>query len=380
MALDSTRAEEVKDLWSLSLIASVATVVVFFVAANVLMGRNGLPLGGDPNAGYVPSINQALAMGRLQFAQSRNFIEVLYPIIGSFAVQLGMTADQFEILAPIIMAVAAVGGTAYLARDFVDQRVGILSVAFAAGWFAIYRMGADYHGQFFALCLLLPATGLLVRITRTKHLPRDLVLFGILVVLATGAHVETTAVFVAVWALTLAVFGLGRTRGTRRLLLVVAISAAMAFPLLYELPSGFDVTFTGPVYPELPTYWLQVLGPEVVLVFLGLALCAYEVRKPWCDFLTKLVLVWTVFSFVVLSGWYVFHSVNLAVSDRTFLMLPVPLLSAKATVWLGERGGLFARYRNALVVLVLVIPAITAPAIFYYLVPLRFRYYPPYLP
>ena len=379
MARDSTQVEaEAGGLWSLSLIVSVATVISFFVVANVLMGRNGLPLGGDPNTSYVPWINQALAMGPLQFAQSRNFIEVLYPIIGSYLVQLGMTADQFEIFAPILMAVAAVGGTAYLARDFIDQRVGVLTVAFAAGWFAIYRMGADYHGQFFAFCLLLPATGLLVRITRTKHLPRDLALFGVFVALATFAHVETTAIFVAVWVLTFAAFGLKAFRGAKRLLTLVALSIMIAIPVLYELPTMYDVVTTSLPYPELPTFWVQVLGPELILVFLGLAVCAYEMRKPECDLLTKLVFVWTVLSFVVLSGWYVFQSVNLAVSDRTFLMLPVPLLSAKATVWLGERGGLFTRYQSFLTVLILVVPVVTAPTIFAYLVPERFRYYPPF--
>ena len=372
----TVRQAEFRDLWSLSLVASITTVVVFFAAANILNGRNGLPLGGDPNVSYIPWINQALAMGPLQFAQGRHYIEVLYPIIGSFAVRLGLTADQFEIYAPIVMAVVAVGGTAYLAREFIDQRVGILSVAFAAGWFAIYRMGADYHGQFFAFCFLLPATGLLVRITKTSHLPRDLVLFGVLVGLATLGHVETTAVFVAVWALTLALFGLGRAKGTKRLLGVVGISLAIAVPVLYELPTMFDVTTTSLPYTELPTFWLQVLGPEIVLVLLGLALCAYEVRKPGSDNLTKLVLVWTVLSFVTHSGWYVFHAVNLSISDRTFLMLPVPLLSAKATVWLSERGGLFGRYPNLLVLLILLIPVVTAPTIYYYLVPERFRYYP----
>lgn len=373
---------EAGDLWFLSLVASITTVVVFFAAANILMGRNGIPLGGDATGNWIPQIKHALAVGPLQYAESQHYVEVLYPIIGSYAVHLGVTADQFEIYAPVVMAVASVGGTAYLAREFVDQRVGVLSVAFAAGWFTIYRMGADYHGQFFAFCLLLPATGLLVRFSRTKRLPRDLTLFAILVVLATFAHVETTAVFVAIWVLTFAIFGVGKAKGTKRLLLMVGLSLVIAVPVLYEvvptLFSLYGINSTKLPYPELPTFWLQVLGPEVILVFLGLAVSVYELRKPGCDLLTKLVLVWTVFSFVVLSGWYVFQSVNLTISDRTFLMLPVPFLSAKATVWLGDRGGVFARYNNLLVILILLIPALTAPAIFAYLVPERFRYYPAY--
>ena len=88
------------------------------------------------------------------------------------------------------------------------------------------------------------------------------------------------------------------------------------------------------------------------------------------------VLAWTVVSLVVGSLAYLFPWVNIEVSDRTLLMLPVPLLSGVGTTWLGDKFRLFSRYPNLLSILVFVIPAITAPSVFAYLVPQRFRYYP----
>ena len=52
-----------RELWFLSLAVSITTVVVFFAAANILNGRNGLPLGGDPNTAYTPWMKQALVVG-----------------------------------------------------------------------------------------------------------------------------------------------------------------------------------------------------------------------------------------------------------------------------------------------------------------------------
>jgi hypothetical protein len=130
----------------------------------------------------------------------------------------------------------------------------------------------------------------------------------------------------------------------------------------------------------LPTYWLEVLGPEVVLVILGLGLAVSQALKQNGEMTIRLVVVWSLFCLVVGSLAYVFPTFDLAYSDRTLLMLPVPMLSAVSTTWLCDRLGASRSYSNLISIMVLVIPAVTAPAIFAYLVPQRFRYYPPYVP
>ena len=359
-------------------------VVTFFVAANLIMGRNGMPLGGDTYTTYQPWIKEVLSIGPLQFAQNQHFVEVLYPIIASIPVYFGVAITTVEIYFPAILAAATVAATALLAREFKDSKVAVLSVAFAAGWFAIYRMGADFHGQFLAFPLLLVASTLLLRIRKTTNLLRDITLFAVLVGLATLAHVETTAVFVAVWVVTFLAFELRSAAHKRRLLIVLAVALLISIPVLPSAMAVFPAIFSCGAscrpYPVYPPYWLEVLGPEAALAIFGLALCVNLVRKPGCEPITKLVLTWSLFAIVVGSLGYLFPWFDLGYSDRTLLMLPIPLLSAISTVWLIEKGGFFARHPNLIMLLIVIIPAVTAPAVFAYLVPARFRYYPPYIP
>jgi len=370
--------------WSLSLVVSEMAVVAFFAAANLLMGRDGMPLGGDTYTTYQPWIKEVLSMGPLQFALNRHLVEVLYPIIGSIPVRLGVAITTEEIYFPIVLAVATVAATALLAREFKDPRVVVLSVAFTAGWFAIYRMGADFHGQFLAFPFLLVATTLLLRIRKTTHSLRDMVLFVVVVGLATLAHVETTAVFVAIWVVTFLAFELREMTHKRRLLVVLAAALLISIPVLPAAVAIFLAILTCGAtcrpYPVLPAYWLEVLGPEVALAILGIGLCVNQVRKAGCEPIVKLVLIWSLLTIVVGAFGYLFPWFDLAYSDRTLVMIPIPLLSAMATVWLIQRGGFLARHANLIMLLILVIPAVTAPAIFAYLVPQRFRYYPPYIP
>ena len=358
---------------------SELAVVSFFVGAYLIMGRNGMPLGGDTYTAYQPWIKEVLSIGPLQFAQNQHFVEVLYPIIGSIPVRLGVAITTEEIYFPIILAVAIVVATAFLAREFKDSRVAILTVAFTAGWFAMYRMGADYHGQFLAFVFLILATTLFVRIGKTIHPRRDVALFIVLVGLAALAHVETTAVFVAIWILTSAVFDLRSAVRRRSLIVILAASILIAIPVLPYAISRYPYTLSQP-YPLLPTFWLEVWGPEVLLAALGLAVCARQAVSQKGERLTRLVLVWSLFCIVVGSIGYVFPWFNLSYSDRTVLMLPIPMLSAISTTWLADKSGAFARYQNLMMILIFAIPAVTAPAVFAYLVPQRFRYYPPYVP
>jgi hypothetical protein len=158
----------------------------------------------------------------------------------------------------------------------------------------------------------------------------------------------------------------------------------VAVPLLQLANVDFPIVYSCGAscrpYPELPTYWLEVLGPETALVVLGIGLAAVQAIRSGGEPIMQLVLTWSLFCIVVGSLGYIIPWFSLADSDRTLLMLPVPMLSAVSTTWLSEKLGFLAKHQNLISVLVLVIPAITAPAIFAYLVPQRFRYYAPYVP
>ena len=351
------------------------------------MGRNGMPLGGDTYTTWQPLTKLVLAQGPVQFVQNQfrsNFVEVLYPLLASIPVYFGVAINVVEIYFPILLAVASVGGTALLAREFKDSRVAVLTVAFSAGWFAIYRMGADFRGQLLAFTLLLFATVLLLRMRKTSHLVRDVPLFVGLVVLAALAHVETTAVFVSVWALTFIIFGLRQPARRRTLIITLTLSIAIALPILLYAINRYPILFSCGSscrpYPVLPAYWLEVLGPEIVLVVLGLGVALNQALNRGGEMTTSLVVVWSLFCLIVGSLAYIFPTFDLAYSDRTLLMLPVPMLSAISTTWLCDRLGALRRYSNLISIMIILIPAVTAPAIFAYLVPQRFRYYPPYVP
>jgi hypothetical protein len=348
------------------------------------MGKNGMPLGGDTYTTYQPLIKEVLSVGPLQFVQNQHFIEVLYPILASVPAQLGVAITTVEIYFPIVLAVATVGAAALLAREFEDSRVAVLTVAFTAGWFAIYRMGADYHGQLLAFPLLLIATTLLLRIRKTTNLPRDAGLFVVLVGLATLAHYETTAVFVAIWIVTFLTFQLRHSSHKRRVLVLLAAASLIVVPLLPTAIAMYPIFHSCGAscqpYPLYPPYWLEVLGPEAAFAILGLALCVNQVRKPGCDTTTKFLLVWSLFTLIVGALAYIFPTFDLVYSDRTLLLVPIPMLSAVASVRLIERGGFLARHRNLIMLLIILIPAITAPAVFAYIVPERFRYYPALMP
>jgi hypothetical protein len=265
-------------------------------------------------------------------------------------------------------------------REFEDPKVGALTIAFSAGWFALYRMEVDFHGQLLAFPLLLLASALLLGIRKTTHFPRDIAIFTVLVGLAALAHVETTAVFVAFWVAALLVLGFRNRLWKPRILVMLALALVFSIAILPAALTVYPLAFACGAncrpYPVYPPYWLEVFGPEVALAVLGLGVCASKLRKPNAEPVIGLVLAWSVVTIIIGSLAYLFPWINIEVSDRTLLMLPVPLLSAISTGWLGDRFGVFSRYPGLMTLLVLIIPAVTAPAVYAYLVPQRFRYYP----
>ena len=153
---------------------------------------------------------------------------------------------------------------------------------------------------------------------------------------------------------------------------VTSIVIASPFALSWLLTSVPNASSN---YCVQPVYWLDVLGPGAGLSILGLALSVNWSRKPGRELTSQLVLAWSFVAIAIGVLGYLFPWFPIGISDRALLLLPVPLLSAIATVWLCEKRALFARHPYLLIIMILAIPLVLTSAVFAYVVPANFRYF-----
>ncbi|MGD0477177.1 MAG: hypothetical protein ABSB29_03290 [Nitrososphaerales archaeon] len=364
-------------VWLFSLAVSVGTVASLFWYANFTQGYNWIPLGYDSYY-YVGYINQVVALGPLQFAASQHYVEFLYPIVASIPVYLGASADIVEIVMPVVLACATVGATGILALESRDWRVATMSVAFSSGWFAVYRMGADFHATLFAFPLLILATVLLIRVARRREASGSVLgAFLLLVVLAGTAHVETTDFFILAWALAFVLLG-RRTQSSswQWSSFMVLVGALTVSPLTIAYLQGV-AGGVGGQYCIFPTYWLEVFGPAVGLAALGLGVVVWQCygRPASGGYLTRLLLPWSALAVAIGVLGYV-TQFPISDSDRALLLFPLPLISSYGMVWLVDRVPWLQRSSQTrlLAVLAIVIPLLTVPVVFSYAAP-HFRYF-----
>ncbi|MDA4124024.1 MAG: hypothetical protein OK438_01045 [Thaumarchaeota archaeon] len=358
-------------VWLFSLVVGVGTVAGFFWYANYAHGHNWIPLGYDSYY-YVGWINQVVASGPLQFAASQHYVDFLYPIVASVPVYLGASADIVEIVLPILLACALVAATGILALESKDWRVVILSVAFSGGWFAVYRMGADFHANLFAFPLLILASALLIRAARRGEASGPILGgFLALVVVAGAAHVETTDFFIAAWFVAFVPLGWKTSSGSWRwssFMVVAGALTASPFTLAYFQGVAGGL---GGQYCVLPAYWLEVFGPGAGLAILGLGTLAWRYKAQASEgYLTKLLLSWSALALGIGVLGYV-AQVPISFSDRALLLFPLPIVSSFGMLWLvGNIPRLqgFSQTR-LLAVLVVIVPLLTAPLVFSYTAP-----------
>lgn len=363
-------------MWLFSLVVSVGTVASLFWYANYTNWHNWIPLGYDSYY-YVGFIKQVVASGPLQFAASQHYVEFLYPIIASIPVYLGASADSVEIVLPAVLACATVVTTGVLALESRDWRIAILSVAFSSGWFAVYRMGADFHDNLFALPLLILATVLLLRVTRKGETSGPVVgLFLFLVVVAAAAHVETTDLFIASWFVAFILLGRPFMSASWRWSSFMIIAAAVATsPLTFAYFQGVAGGL-GVQYCIYPPYWLEVFGPAAALAVLGIGVAAWRYKAPASEgYFAKLLLSWSVLAVAIGVLGYV-TQFPITISDRSLLLLPLPLVSSLGILWLAERAPKTRRFSQTrlLIIAAIAIPLLIAPPVFAYVAP-HFRYF-----
>jgi hypothetical protein len=369
---------EFKQVWALSLLVSIGTVASFFLYENLINWHGGVPLGYDSYY-YVGFINQVVTSGPLQFAASQHYVEFLYPILASIPVYLGASADTVEIVLPAVMACSTVVAIGFLSLQTANWKVAILSVAFSGGWFAIYRMGAGFHGNLLALPLLILATAILIQTAHEGGFSKArLGIFLVLVVTAASAHVETTDFFALTWFLSFVLMGrlFDSNWGSDSLLAAVGCIVALPFTLVY-VPAGSGVlSAIGTQYCVFPPYWLEVLGPAVAFELLGLGACLYRIRlrEPGMH-MTRVVASWSVIALVIGALGYLLQF-PIVFSDRSLLLLPVPLIATEGIVWLSAQTSTleYISQSKVLAILAVLIPLVTAPLVFSY-VGFDFRYF-----
>ena len=368
------RENELGQVWILSLVLSVAIVAGLFWYANYTHGHDWIPLGYDSYY-YVGFIKQVVSSGPLQFAASQHYVEFLYPIVVSVPVFLGASPDLVEIVLPVILACATVVATGILALESRDWRIATLTVAFTSGWFTLYRMGADFHANLFAFPLLILATVLLLRAARKERTSGSVLgVFLLLVIVAAATHVETTDFFIASWFVAFTLLGRPFASWKRTSLMVITAGMAAApFTVAY-----FQNATGGPggQYCVFPPYWLEVFGPAAGLAVLGIGVAAWHWKAPASvGYFARLLLSWSVLAVAIGVLGYV-AQFPITISDRSLLLLPLPLVSSLGTLWLAERAPRPQRFSQAtlLTIAAIAIPLVLAPLVFVYAAP-HFAYF-----
>jgi hypothetical protein len=362
-------------VWLFSLAVGVGTVASLFWYANFTQGQNWIPLGYDSYY-YVGYISQVVTSGPLQFAASQHYVEFLYPIVASIPVYLGASADAVEVVMPAILACATVVATGILALESRDWRVATMSVAFSSGWFAVYRMGADFHANLFAFPLLILATVLLIKVSRRRSASAPVIgAFLSLVVLAGAAHIETTDFFILAWAVAFILLGrrtaLSSWRWSSFMILAGALVASpFTYAYLHGVAGG-----VGGQYCVFPPYWLEVFGVFAGLAVLGLGVLAWQYRSASDSYLTRLLLSWSALAVAIGVLGYV-SQFPISDSDRALLLFPLPLVSSFGMIWLVDHIPRLQRSSQVrlLAVLAIVIPLLTVPVVFAYAAP-HFKYF-----
>ncbi len=363
-------------IWLFSMGVSVGTVATVFWYFNYTRGRDWVPLGYDTYY-YLGHISQVVSSGPLQFAASQHYVEFLYPIVASVPVYLGASADSVEVILPVILACATVLATGVLALESRDWRVAILSVAFSSGWFAIYRMGADFQANLFAFPLLIVASALILRVSRKGEISVPVFgAFALLVVLAAGTHIETTDFFILAWVIAIPLLGLkSASIPSKSSLLMILASALIASPFtvayIKETAAGL-----GSQYCVLPAYWLEVFGPTALLAVLGIGVLASGLlTSSSSGYLAKLVISWSALALAIGVLGYL-TAFPISISDRALLLLPVPLISSFGTLWVVDHVPLLqhSSQTRLITILAIVIPILAAPVVAIYVAP-HFSYF-----
>jgi len=324
---------------------SSGTLAGLLIYVNIANWHNGIPLGYDSYY-YVGWINQVVSAGPIQFAASQHYVEFLYPIVASIPVYLGVSADSVEIVLPVVLACATVVATGYLALESGSLKFAILTVAFTAGWFAVYAMVADFSGNLLALPLLLLATAMLVRVAVKGHVTARVVgVFLLMVGLAAASHVETTDFFIVSWALAFIVLGVvSKSTSWKQNATMIAAGAVVSSPFTFAYLQGVSSGGFGSQYCVYPPYWLRVFGPAAVVAVVGIGVAAwlYKAPKSEGDF-ARLLFTWSVLAIVIGIPGYV-SSFPIVLSDRSLLLLPLPLVTSLGGLWLMNQSSRIRGY------------------------------------
>ncbi len=335
-------------------IAVIAAWFLVILSYYLRYGRDLMPLGWDA-CYYMAWMMDAVRKDFLDFLYCRAKIDyrVLYPLIGSLFVRMGVDPAVVEIFFPIFLSVILIAVFLFFTRKLHNRSlVLVLTGLYVLSWCGLYRMVADHHANMLAMVLFLLAVILLLddNLTSRRFLVGEFLIF-----LSSISHPTVsvlTLIFVASCAI---IFYIMRDL---RYSVMAILTPVAAFPSFLSLVSvsermmstGINIAYggvsTGAIFEVF--LMLGVVIPIFLLGFVRLVVMflkndVYVNRK----FLAFLI-CWSAFS--ILSATvciFLWPHPNI----KRFLMLaPTPVLMAEGTdymlllvskVW--RRGKIFSR-------------------------------------
>jgi hypothetical protein len=366
----------------IGLLVGIASVTIFYAEANLNYSAGGIPLGFDTSyyLAYSEIIKQ---QGYAQFVSNVAYYNILYPIIVSGIANFGISSITVETILPIVLSILTLVTAAYLTLSASGLRTGVISLAFFPGWFALYRMGADYHANLLAMPFLFFATALFLKVEKDSRLTKTrFASFVASVALSSISHVEVTLFFVAVWVLAALLWRLhGKGNTTSRGISIMALTGiAISLPLGFIWLEGvlYLVSSTGGVlasYSPVSGFWLEVMGVTVVFSLVGLGTCIWRATKLRQTGFLSLLLLWSTASIGIGAVGYLLPGFPISFSDRAILLFPVPFTAAIGLGWVFDRNPVRDPNFKVLIFLLMIIPIVTVPITYSYTAPRYFREY-----
>jgi ABC-type Na+ efflux pump permease subunit len=159
-------------------------------------------------------------------------------------------------------------------------------------------------------------------------------------------------------------------------MIIAGALVASPFTLAY-----FQTMVLGGEYCVFPPYWLEVFGPAAALAVLGLGALVwrYASRARNGEFTGTLV-SWSALAVAIGVLGYV-TNFPIVLSDRSLLLLPIPVISSIGALWIVDRVPAIRRFSQIklLAILAVVITILTVPVVFLYTAP-HFMYFAQHSP
>jgi len=318
-------------------------LVTFFGLCYLVFGHDWLPVGWDTPR-YVWGMKMIVEEGFFAFIQERDYYNFLYQFFGSFFVFLGISPFIVEIFFPVLLCVLIFFVCIFIFRKFIDDDSMIfVSWLFLISWFAVYRLGADLHGNLLGLLLVLSASYFFLKLfTEGGGWNRFLMYF--LMFLASFAHIEVTIFFTAIFVFSIVLVCWSSMIGKLRMFLeclgVVLVILPASILFLWHLMHvySYGVVIRSPIGI---LWWVCTLGVTFPVSLTGVWFVLRRLLFKKCKESPYFIFVsvWASISVIIGLIHYVFPFFGFF-SERAIILFPMPFATALGFKELLKKRGL----------------------------------------